>query len=53
MSYKQLVELLSPTQFLQLELVRQHLLQDPTALDRGHPKDTRDGKQEAGEEGAR
>jgi len=52
MSYKQLVELLSPTQFLQLELVRQHLLQDPTALDRGRPEDTRDGKQEAGEEGA-
>lgn len=52
MSYKQLVDLLSPSQFLQLELVRQHLLQDPTALDRGHIEDAQDGKQEAGEEGA-
>jgi hypothetical protein len=46
MSYKQLVDLLSPTQFLQLELVRQHLLQDPTALDRGNSQDTDNGQEE-------
>lgn len=46
MSYEQLSAMLSPAQFTQLELVRQHLLQDPTALDKGISEDTEDGKQE-------
>lgn len=37
MSYSQLVGLLEPGQFSQLQIVRQHLLQDPTALDHRPP----------------
>lgn len=46
MSYEQLSELLSPSQRAQLEIVRQHLLQDPTALDRGASEDGKDGTEE-------
>lgn len=51
MSYQHLVDLLSPQQFSQLKLVRQHLLQDPTALDKGHKEEKKDGNEEGGEEG--
>ena len=33
MSYQQLTALLDPAQFKQMEVVRSHLLQDPTTLD--------------------
>lgn len=46
MSYKQLVDLLSPQQFQQLQVVREHLLQDPTALDRGTNEEVKDGTEE-------
>lgn len=49
MSYSQLVGLLDPGQFAQLQTVRQHLLQDPTALDKqAHTSQETDrGNQEA------
>lgn len=42
MQYDELQKLLDPSQFLQMQLVRQHLMQDPTSLDsrpRGGQKD--------------
>ena len=38
MSYQQLTALLDPVQFKQMEVVRAHLLQDPTTLD-NHPEE--------------
>lgn len=48
MAYKDLAALLSPTQFSQLQVVREHLLQDPKALDKTvQQKETTDGTQES------
>lgn len=47
MSYEQLTQLLDVDQFRQLQTVREHLLQDPTALDRSAREEAEDGAQEA------
>lgn len=49
MSYSQLTALLDATQFEQMRTVREHLMQDPTALDKATPiesKDSQNGDQE-------
>jgi hypothetical protein len=46
MSYQHLVDLLSPQQFAQLRTVREHLLQDPTALDKGKSEEASHGSEE-------
>lgn len=45
-SYQELTALLNPGQFEQLQVVREHLLQDPTAMDRSAEEETSDGNEE-------
>lgn len=52
MSYQHLVDLLSPQQFAQLQTVREHLLQDPTALDKGKAEEASHGNEEGSKEKA-
>lgn len=47
MSYQQLTALLNPVQFKQMEVVRAHLLQDPTTLDKVEETEDGQSRQEA------
>lgn len=46
MAYEQLVSLLDPGQFAQMQLVRRHLLASPQALDNHVAEETENAKQE-------